>query len=434
MKIRKNLSASSLYEKLYKGFAEVEDPRRGKPEIAIEDILMSGFAMFSLKSPSLLAFDSRRKEPENLHKIYGIGRIPCDTTMRSVLDQVKPESLRKGFKDIFGVLQRGKGLEPYLYMDKYYILSVDGTGHFASNKIGCKHCMEKRLRNGEIQYHHQMLGASIVHPDLKTVIPLMPEAIIRQDGNTKNDCERNATKRLLSHVRQDHPKLKFLVVQDALAANGPNIKELKKHKMRFVIGVKPGDHTYLFDQVEKKKTDGQSKTFEITEEGITHRFHFVNQVPLNASNTDILVNFLEYWEITDKGTRHFTWITDIAITHNNSYQLMRAGRARWKIENETFNTLKNQGYHLEHNFGHGKEHLSVVFSLLMMLAFLVDQVLEATCQLFQAALKKVGARTRFWEKVRSYFTSLEFESMEMLYKAIVYGYQLEGFIILEDTR
>ena len=70
----------------------------------------------------------------------------------------------------------------------------------------------------------------------------------------------------------------------------------------------------------------------------------------------------------------------------------------------------------------------------MMLAFLVDQVLEATCQLFQAALKKVGARTRFWEKVRSYFTSLEFESMEMLYKAIVYGYQLEGFIILEDTR
>ena len=155
---------------------------------------------------------------------------------------------------------------------------------------------------------------------------------------------------------------------------------------------------------------------------------------MNASNADILVNFLECWEITDKGTRHFTWITDITITYSNGYQLMRAGRARWKIENETFNTLKNQGYHLEHNFGHGKEHLSVVFSLLMMLAFLVDQVLEATCQLFQAALKKVGARTRFWEKVRSYFTSLEFESMEMLYKAIVYGYQLEGFIILEDTR
>ena len=124
MKIRKNLSASSLYEKIYKGFEEVEDPRKGKPEIAIEDILMSGFAVFSLKAPSLLAFDARREEPENLHNIYGIGRIPCDTTMRSVLDKVKPEGLRKGFKDIFGVLQRGKGLEPYLYIDKYIYVSI----------------------------------------------------------------------------------------------------------------------------------------------------------------------------------------------------------------------------------------------------------------------------------------------------------------------
>ncbi len=147
----------------------------------------------------------------------------------------------------------------------------------------------------------------------------------------------------------------------------------------------------------------------------------------------MLVNFLEYWETTDKGERHFSWVTDITVRRGNAYALMRGGRARWKTENETFNTLKNQGYHFEHNFGHGKNHLSVVFANLMMLAFLVDQVQEAACQLFQAALAKVDSKIRLWEKMRAYFLSIEFEGMEMLYKAIVYGYRIEKTVILDDT-
>jgi len=433
MKIRKHLSASGLYKLIRTGFSKIKDHRTEEADISLRDALMSGFALFSLKDPSLLAFDARREEPENLHTVYGIEQIPCDTYMRTILDNSTPESLRPVYKEVFRQAQRGKVLEEYQFMGKYYLLSPDGTGYFASKKIHCQHCLQKKLRNGETLYHHYMLGAAIVHPEKKTVIPLMPEPIVKQDGEKKNDCERNAAKRFLTKLRQDHPHLPFLMVEDGLSSNGPHIRELKKHNIRFILGAKPGDHQYLFEQVAQAKREGRSVEFEIIQEGVTHRFHFVNQLSLNQTNADLLINFLEYWEITAKGEHYFSWVTDITVSRGNAYALMRGGRARWKTENETFNTLKNQGYHFEHNFGHGENNLSVIFANLMMLAFLVDQVQEAACQLFQAALAKVGSKKRLWEKMRAYFLSIKFESMEMLYKAIVYGYRIEKIVIFDDT-
>ena len=105
--------------------------------------------------------------------------------------------------------------------------------------------------------------------------------------------------------------------------------------------------------------------------------------PLNKLNPDIKVNLLEYWEIDEEGKeKNFSWVSDIKLSRDNVYHVMRAGRSRWKIENETFNTLKNLGYNLEHNYGHGKKHLSTVFATLTMLAFLIDQVQELSCPPF----------------------------------------------------
>ena len=93
---------------------------------------------------------------------------------------------------------------------------------------------------------------------------------------------------------------------------------------------------------------------------------------------------------------------------------MRGVLARCKIENETFNTLKNQGYHLEHNYGHGEQNLSVVLALLMMLAFLVDQVQQLCCPLFQAACHKMKTKCHLWEELRHHFRLLLFGSMAEL--------------------
>ena len=414
-------------------FTRIEDHRTEQAKISLVDTLMSGFALFSLKDPSLLAFDERREEPENLQTIYSIEQIPCDTQMRTILDEVEPEKLRLVYKDMFGQVQRGKELGAYQIMGKYYLLSLDGTGYFSSKQIHCLNCLVKKLRSGETLYHHQMLGAAIIHPDLKAVLPLMPEPIIKQDGDKKNDCERNAAKRFFEKLRQDHPRLRLIVTEDALSSNAPHLNELKKHNLRFILGVKESDHAFLFEQAAQAHQEGRGVEYEFAKGGVLHRFHFVNQLPLNASHPDLLVNLLEYWEITDKGEQYFSWITDFTIERHNTYTLMRAGRARWKIENETFNTLKNQGYQFEHNFGHGKNHLSVIFALLMMLAFLTDQVQLAACPLFQAVLAKVGSKKRLWEKMRGLFYHLNFSSMEDIWRALLYGYKISGFVILDGT-
>jgi len=436
--VRKHLNADTLFKDIRAEFEKIPDPRASDVRMSLADALMSGFAMFSLKDPSLLAFDDRRKDEtklKNLKRMYHINAVPCDTQMREMLDEVTPEELSPLYTEIFRQAQRGKVLEKFVFLEGCYLLSVDGTQYFSSKKVHCPSCLEKtNSKTGEVTYSHQMLGAAIVHPDFQEVLPVFPEPIEKQDGENKNDCERNAGKRFLEQFRKAHPHVQVIIIEDGLSSNAPHIRELKTHNMHFILGVKPGDHEFLFQQVDRAAQTGQVTEHTVRLDTVTHRFRFLNQVPLNTSNQDVLVNFLEYWEIQDDGTiQHFSWVTDLEITRENAFQLMRGGRARWKIENETFNTLKNQGYHFEHNYGHGEKHLSVVFALLMMLAFLVDQVLQWACQLFRAVWQKEGSKTRMWEHLRALFYSLEFDSMVDIFRALLYGYRIEGLVILNDS-
>jgi hypothetical protein len=424
MAANKLLSADRLFALVRANFEQVTDQRAENAKISMPDALMSGFAMFSLKDPSLLAFDERQATDSNLGSIYGIEQVPGDTQMRTILDDVAPAEIRPVFRDVVRQLQRTKKLEKFVFLGGSYLTSLDGTGYFSSKTIHCSSCMEKvNKKTGEVTYYHQLMGGVIIHPNLREVIPLMPEPILKQDGETKNDCERNAAKRFLAQLKQDYPDLTFTITEDALSPNAPHIRELEKHGFHYILGVKEGDHEYLFEQVALARQKGRTTEYERRSGGVVHRFSFVNQMPLNKSNPDILVNFVEYWEISEGKTQHFCWVTDFTITKLNVFTIMRGGRARWKVENETFNTLKNQGYHFEHNFGHGKKNLSVVFVALMMLAFLVDQVQQLACELFQAVLEKKGSRKRLWEHMRALFKTIELKSMTQLFEAILYGYK-----------
>jgi hypothetical protein len=253
------------------------------------------------------------------------------------------------------------------------------------------------------------------------VIPLAPEPIRKQDGDNKNDSERNAAKRMLRRIRKEHPRLKLIVVEDGLASNGPHIRTLMEMRMHFILGVKPGDHPYLFDQVIAAYEQDRVSTISWRRGEILCEVAFVNGVPLNEANQDLLVNFLRYTEYGADGNelKIFSWVTDIRLRRKNVPLFARGGRCRWKIENETYNTLKNQGYHFEHNYGHGEQHLCVVFSMLMMLAFLVDQVQQICSPLFNAVLEKVGSKRALWDNLRSHFRHFIFRSMQHLYEVIL---------------
>lgn len=421
-KVRKSLSADALYALVKTRFAALPDHRPGQPAVPLADALLSAFALFALKDPSLLAFDARRNDA-NLKHLFGIGQIPSDTRMREILDPVDPAHLRPVFNAVLRQVQRGKALEPFVFYQGCYLLSLDGTGYFSSQKIHCASCLEKvNQQTGAVTYQHQLLGAALVHPDHQEVLPLAPEPIVKQDGSTKNDCERNAAKRLLRKIRQEHPRLGLIVVEDSLASNGPHVRELLDQRFHFILGVKPGDHAFLFAHLLEAVV--QERVTTLTWHEGPHRcaVAYVNQVALNETNEDLLVNYLEYNEYDAQGTRckHFSWITDFQLTRDNARLLARGGRARWKIENETFNTLKNQGYHYEHNYGHGTQHLSVVFALLLMLAFLVDQVQQRCCALFRAVWTKLGSKRALWEQLRSHFYHFRFQSMAHLYEVILH--------------
>jgi len=430
-KFRKQLSMPGLLATVMKQFKQVSDEADQHATIRLADCLMSGLALFSLKYPSLLKFDTDRTEEiirHNLRSLFGIRQVPCDTYLRERLDPIVPTQLRKAFTTLFAQLQRNKQLDAFQYIDKHYLLSVDGTGFFSSHQVHCDQCCIKHHRDGSKTYYHQLLGAAIVHPDQSSVVPFAPEPILKQDGHKKNDCERAASKRMLTDLRREHPHLKLIVIEDGLASNGPHIKLLKSLKMRFILGAKPKDHTFLFDWVAHSSVQHHAQT---DQQGHQHRFKFINQIPLNDSHFDCEVNFLEYWETTPKGkVIHFTWVTDMELTSRTVYTIMRGARARWKIENETFNTLKNQGYHFEHNFGHGKKNLSTVMAYLMLLAFFVDQIQSISCSLFKDAVIKSKSRSRFWEKLRAKFTDFLIESWENLYLSYLHPPKI---LLVPDT-
>ena len=426
IRLRKHLNADALLSTMKTGFESIEDHRPGNVQHSLGDTLMAGFAMFSLKDPSLLAFDERRiAAPHNLMTIYGMGSIPCDTSMREILDGVDPNDLRPLFKDGFRALQRGKTLEQMVFMEDCYLLNLDGTGYFSSNTLYSDACMEKvNTKTGKVTYYLQAVGAAIVHPYSKVVIPLCPEIIRKQDGEKKMDCERNAIRRFLKKFRKDHPHLKVIINEDALSSNAPHIEDLEQYTCHYILGVKEADHKFLYQYVDLAIQDGEAVELVMADEkneDIIHYFHIVYDAPLNKSNQDRRVTFVEYWEENTKTGKlqRFSWITDLDITKDNIYLFMRGARARWKIENETFNTLKNQGYHFGHNYGLGKQHLTETFVFLMMLAFLIDQIQQLCCPLFNAVWKKWKSKRSLWEKVRSKFHDFTIETMEDLYRSIL---------------
>lgn len=418
--VRKHLSADGLIQIAKHSLLREQFKVIKNSAYSWQDCIMSGLAVFGFKMPSLLQFEKDKAAEawikRNLRIFYGVDHTPSDTCMRERLDMILPRQLRQPFKKIFAALQRGKVLESYRYLDGHYIFSLDGTGQYSSEKVHCECCCEKHHRNGHIEYYHHMLGAVLVHPEHREVIPLAPEPIVKEDGATKNDCERNASKRLLSNLRREHPHLKVLIVEDGLAANFPHLSLLDSLKMNYVIGVKEGDHAYLFDWIKELKSTTHAQT---DEDGTQHEFRYYKNVPLNDDNYDYRVNVLEYWEKKKSGKQqYFSWVTKFDISEKNVDQIMRAGRSRWRIENETFNTLKNQGYNFEHNYGHGYKNLCSVMTMLMMLAFLIDQVQQLCCKVYQKARKHVGRLTTLFERVRTLIGLGVFNNWHQLYTFI----------------
>lgn len=352
--------------------------------------------------------------------MFNVSTIPSDAVLRKVLDAVDTQHIHPCFSILFQHLQRGKQLLPYQLDSGYYLIALDGSQYFSSENINCPSCLTYKGAKSKLRYSHQILQAVLLHPDMRQVIPLAPEPIINTDGHDKNDCERSAGKRLVGKIRMVHPKLRIMITGDGLYSNQPFIDALTASGMSFIIVAKPTDHKVLFQWVDELDALAGVDHMELADsKGRRHLYRWVNHVPLNGTRDADHINFFEYWlTVGQKATYHNSWVTDQPITRENIVELVKAGRARWKIENETFNTLKNQGYHLEHNFGHGQQYLSNNFFVLNLLAFFIHQILELCDTGYQYCRSKFSSRKEYWNNLRIAIHMMLFSDFDHLVRNV----------------
>jgi hypothetical protein len=421
----KTLRFHALLNSLSTAVGQIHDHRqRGKVNYSLDNCYRSAFAMFYLQDPSVLAFQRRlqdARQKNNLTTLFGVETIPSDSQLRDVIDAHDYSPLLTVYRDWFQRLQRSKQLEPYRYLDRQYIISLDGSQYFSSENINCKRCLSTTKGNKRTEYYHQILQAAVVHPDRREVIPLAPEFIRRQDGTNKQDCETVAGLRAIRKIRAEHRQLPAVLVGDALYATETMIAEARKNRFSFLFGVKPGSHKSLFEDVEGlRKGDLLERHERRTEKGRRYLYEWSSSLPLKASSGSPIVNYVELHIYNEHGkrTRHFSWVTDLPVNAENVERIVRAARARWKIENENFNTLKNHGYHLEHNFGHGQEYLSEAFFVLNTLSFFMHQIFAISDRLYQRARECFSSRREFWNIIRGGLQLMVFSTWDELLERI----------------
>jgi len=207
--IKKHLSFSALRSCLSELFRQIRDRRQpGKVGYCLHDCLMSVLAMMFFQDPSLLSFLLRVEDPlqcGNLKALFAVEAIPQDSCLRESLDAVDTAAITPAFGIWLQRLQRGNQLGAFRFLDRYYLLGLDGSQYFSSEKIHCPSCLTYKGAKAPLRTSHQILQAVILHPHMRQVLPLAPEPIANTDGSKKRDCELSAAKRMLSKIRATHP-------------------------------------------------------------------------------------------------------------------------------------------------------------------------------------------------------------------------------------
>jgi len=302
-------------------------------------------------------------------------------------------------------------------------VALDGTGALSSKTMPWASCLHQVQRHGSRTDDHQMVGAALLHPDVRAVIPLRPAPMVQHDGTAPNDGARNAATRFLGKLRQDHPHRTCMVTADSLRAHAPPIATLHAHGLHAILGVKAGEQASLFQQVQAAEHSGRvtSSARHDRAAGLGHWCRLVNDVPRNASHAAIRVNGSAYWAMGADRLQHVSWVTDLRVSQRHVSHLMRGGRARGKMAQETCHTLNNHGDNCAQHDGPGTQHLSVVCAVVRRLACVVDQTQQLCCALFRAVWTKMGSQRLVWERLRAVCSDDRLDAMRALFAARLYG-------------
>ena len=384
------------------------------------DIGLSAFSIFFMGSPSFLAHQRALEDGQgrsNCQTLFAISAIPSDAYIRLMLDGAAPAA----FDGLFiKAIEAAGPLTPFQRLDGRVPIALDGTEYFCSRKLHCPQCSTRLRSDGGTEYFHAFLGASLVAPGHKQVMPLPPEFIAPQDGAEKQDCERNAAKRWLARHGPTVAHLRPVYLGDDLFACQPIADAIHHAGGSFILTCKPASHKTVTEYLHGAELEEHRQTICKRGKRTATIYRWLSAVPLRATDDALAVNWFSIEICNAKGKRTYynSFVTDLPVTPNTVAELAACGRARWKIENETFNVLKTKGYNLEHNFGHGKETLASLLVTLNLLAFAFHTAAYLKVLAWRAAVIARGATYRFFEHLRTITTYVVFQDWSHLLQSI----------------
>jgi hypothetical protein len=400
--------------------SQLPDKRTGENcQYMMSDIVLGAFAVFFLQCPSFLARQQamqQRRGRSNATALFKMERTPCDNHIRAMLDPVTPEHFYPEFRALLQTVRARGYLDAYRVLDRQHLLiSLDGTQYFSSYTVQCEQCTHRKRRNGQVQHYHSAILPVIVAPGNPHVLVQPPEFITPQDGSDKQDCERAASKRWVTQHAAFYAADHAILMGDDLYANQPLCEHILAHHLHFLFGCKPDSHQALYAALAER--EAEVPTVTVRKWNGKHSelwtYRYCAAVPLRAGDDALLVNWCEL-HITHLETAvtlyHHTWVTDLEITADNLAEIVMCARAHWKVENENNNVLKNQGYHLEHNFGHGQQYLALTLLTLNLLAFLLHTVMHLSNKLYRRIRQTLGRREAFFNDLRALLRYLVFDS------------------------
>ena len=411
------------------------DKRTGQnTRYSLEDAALGAFSVFFTQSPSFLSFQTsmeKRKGKSNAQTLFAMEKIPSDNHIRNLMDVVAPSLVFAVFHYILEGINDAGQLDAFRSYNGNLLCALDGTQYFSSNKIHCENCSSKEHQNGTVTYFHTAITPVFVAPGNNKAISLPPEFIVPQDGHNKQDCENAGAKRWITQYAPIYKKLGITVLGDDLYCKQPICTLSLENQLDFIFVCKPDSHKTLYQWLEEM--DALQAIETVVEKrwtGKTHHidtYRFINQVPLRDGEDALQVNWCELTTRLPDGKIVYknSFVTNFQISKNNVKPIVADGRARWKIENENNNVLKTKGYHLEHNFGHGKKHLSTLLLTFNLLAFLFHTTLEMMDEKYKQIRDDLPTRKTFFDDVRALTRYMCFDSWDALLTFMMQGLELE---------
>ena len=387
--------------------AELPDPRRGSNRrYAMADVAMAALSVFLMQSPSFLAHQralAERGRRSNAHTLFGLDRIPCDNHIRQLLDGVPAAHFDARFHDLAADLGARGALAPMRRLDGHTLVALDGTEFFRSRKVHCDNCSTRKRADGGVEYFHQMLAATVVAPGRAQSLPLPPEFVRPRDGAAKQDCERQAVKRWLARHGSRCAALRPVYLGDDLYACQPVCQAMLDAGGDFLLTCKQPSHKTLYEYLHGIRPPTRRVTTGTGSRRRAHRYRWMTDLPIRDGDAAPRVNWLEIVSARpdDTVTHRGAFVTSLDVNRDNVAELADCARARWKMENETFNVLKQHGHHLEHNFGHGQDTLAAVVVVPDLLAFALHTAADLAETLWQRARRRLGTRYRLFEHLRT---------------------------------